>query len=460
MPLKDDANELRGFVKILRDRTAAKQNDEALRESQALYRAIAANLPQGAVFLVDRDLRYRLADGEALREAGFNSGDLEGKRIAEVFPPEVAERLEADYRAIFAGETIQTVHEDHGRSYSSHGVPLRDAGGAVYAALVVSYDISERERLAKAAQTEREQLYAAFQLAPSILAVVRGPDHVYALANEGYYQLIGKRDILGRPAREVVPELEAQGHFDLLDRVYRTGEPYVGTNVPVTFQRTPDTPPEERFMDFVYQPIREPDGRVSGILAHGIDLTDRNLAEAGLRQSEERFRLMADAIPQIVWITDADGRAEFFNRQWEAYTGVPFEPTTAANIAAWFLHPDDGPTTLSAFEEALRSGTTYRVEHRIRSRTGEYRWFLVRAEPHRDPTTGEVIRWFGTSTDIHDAKLTQERLREGEERLPLPVHLDRRGLLRHRGTLRWRGPTLRLPLSRGQPGLRAADRAA
>lgn len=139
---------------------------------------------------------------------------------------------------------------------------------------------------------------------------------------------------------------------------------------------------------------------------------ERVAATAQLRESEARFRLMADAVPQIVWITDAAGRAEFFNRQWTVYTGLPFEPTTAADVAARHVHPDDGQRTMEAFDAARATGGVFAVEHRIRSASGDYRWFLVRAEPYRDPQTGEIVRWFGASTDIHDRKLAEERLRE------------------------------------------------
>jgi len=149
------------------------------------------------------------------------------------------------------------------------------------------------------------------------------------------------------------------------------------------------------------------------------EVTDRSWAHvervgatAELRESEARFRLTADAVPQIVWITDAAGRTEFFNRQWSDYTGVPYEPTTAAEVAANHIHPDDAEATVAAFDEARRTGTTFLVEHRIRSRTGEYRWFMVRGEPHRDSQTDEVVRWFGASVDIHDRKLVEAQLRE------------------------------------------------
>ena len=140
-------------------------------------------------------------------------------------------------------------------------------------------------------------------------------------------------------------------------------------------------------------------------------------ATAELRESEARFRLMADAVPQIVWITDPDGRTEFFNKQWTDYTGAPYQPATAAQVAANFVHPDDAGPTTAAFDEARRTAGTFLVEHRIRSKAGEYRWFLVRGEPYRDARTGEVVRWFGASVDIDDRKLAEERLREVSRRL-------------------------------------------
>jgi PAS domain S-box-containing protein len=151
--------------------------------------------------------------------------------------------------------------------------------------------------------------------------------------------------------------------------------------------------------------VREVGGRVKLAI-------ERARAEAALRESESRFRLMADAVPQIVWVTDGEGKAEFFNKHWFDYTGAEPEPTSADKVSADYIHPEDATTTRAAFNEAWRTGTAFLVEHRIRSHSGDYRWFLVRGEPRRGPGTSEVVRWFGASVDIHDRKLAEENLRE------------------------------------------------
>jgi PAS domain S-box-containing protein len=162
-----------------------------------------------------------------------------------------------------------------------------------------------------------------------------------------------------------------------------------------------------------------PDGRPTWISMHAYpvdeglavfygDITEQVESEERLRESEERLRLLADAVPQIIWITDANGQHEFFNRQWALYTGAPLKATDVSQVTTDFVHPDDRAVTLEAFEEARRAGGIYEVEHRIRSKEGEYRWFLVRAEPYRDPRTGEIVRWFGVSIDIHDRRIAEE----------------------------------------------------
>ena len=166
-------------------------------------------------------------------------------------------------------------------------------------------------------------------------------------------------------------------------------------------------------------PILGADGTVCEWFGVASNVTARKEAEAALRESEERFRLMANAVPAIAWITDAEGGVEFFNRRWADYTGAPYDPatdpTTAVEVIGTFVHPDDAALTAERFDAARRTGGTYLVEHRLRSESGDYRWFLVRGEPYRDPRSGEIVRWFGASTDIHDRKSAEGKLRAARD---------------------------------------------
>jgi len=131
------------------------------------------------------------------------------------------------------------------------------------------------------------------------------------------------------------------------------------------------------------------------------DETPRIEADQKLREGETRFQMMTSAIPQIVWIADGDGRIEFFNEQWHRYAGSAVTPASLHQFNAAFVHAEDRAATLDAWRSALASNATFAIEHRVRAASGEYRWFLSRAEPHRNTGSGNIIRWFGTSTDIH-----------------------------------------------------------
>ncbi len=148
-----------------------------------------------------------------------------------------------------------------------------------------------------------------------------------------------------------------------------------------------------------------------------LDITARKKALAKLVQSEERFRLLADASPHMLWIADLDGTAEYFNRAWDQYTGIDHRREHARDVVGKYIHPDDRAITLARFGQALKTFKPFEVEHRIRSAQGDYRWFLVRAEPYFDPLTGRPVRWYGSSVDIHDSKLAHDALRESQEAL-------------------------------------------
>lgn len=267
--------------------------------------------------------------------------------------------------------------------------------------------LAERMRTA-----ENQRLTSLFAQAPGLFAVTRGRDHVYELANPAYFELVGRQGILGLSVREALPELD-QKFIDQLTHVYDSGEPYIGRRLPVALQRGERL--EERFVDFVFQPIVDAAGRVDGIFIQGADITDQVRAEAQLSASEARFRTMTDAMPQIVWSTLPDGYHDYFNQQWYDYTGLP-EGTTDGDGWAGVFHPDDQDEAWARWRHSLATGEDYEIQYRLRHHSGEYRWVLGRAVAVRDEH-GAITRWLGTCTDIHGQRVTQDALQRSEHAL-------------------------------------------
>jgi PAS domain S-box-containing protein len=246
-----------------------------------------------------------------------------------------------------------------------------------------------------------------------------------AYANAAAELLTGYKfaDMQGRALHDVIHHKKPDGsHYPLeecpIDRAFPERAQMSGEELFVA--------PDGSFypVAFTASPVNDDEGRPIGTVIEARNIAEEKARDAALRESEAQFRLMADVVPQIVWITNAEGGVEFFNKQWFDYIGSPDVPLSAGEVAARYVHPDDEAATMAAFDEARRDGAAYCVEHRIRSASGDYRWFLVRGEPYLDAQTGKVVRWFGTSVDIHDRKLAEESLRESEARLHF---LDRLG---------------------------------
>ncbi len=292
--------------------------------------------------------------------------------------------------------------------------PLRDdaagAGGMLCTVVETTETVlGQRERV-----TEVERLRQLFDRAPGFMAVVRGPDHVFEMANASYQKLVGRSDLIGKPVREAVPEVEGQGLFELLDKVYRTGEAFSGRSVPVRLQRRPDGAREERLLDFVFQPILDNQGAVTGIFADGYDVTERILAETAVRESEARFRLIADSAPVPMWVTRLDRTRSFVNRAYVDFLKISYEEAVNFDWRT-VIHPEDGPRILAESVAGEASLKTFELVGRYRS-GDEWRWLRSVSQPRWGPQ-GEHVGFIGVAHDITELKEAESALREVNETL-------------------------------------------
>ena len=297
--------------------------------------------------------------------------------------------------------------------------PLLDAAGTPVAVLAIVIDTTAKVRAERRVSSERERLHRMFVQAPSFMAMLHGPDHVFDLVNPAFMHLVGPREVLGKPVREAFPDLEGQGYYELLDKVYASGEVFFGQARPGLVQRAPGAAPEQRYVDVVYQPLRDDDGQVLGIFMEGTDVTARVLAEAAVRANELQLREFAQRMPIQVWATSPEGQLDWCNDRMINYRGLSVQEQISRPWQS-YLHEADVALSEQRWRQALRSGQPYEVEQRLRRADGNYFWHLARAQPLRD-TQGRITRWLGTNTNIEEQKRAAHALTQLNDHLEQQV---------------------------------------
>ena len=273
--------------------------------------------------------------------------------------------------------------------------------------------------LAAAAQAERDRLADVFKRSPSFMAILRGPTHIFERVNDHYYQLVGHRELLGKPVREGLPEIAGQGFFELLDQVYATGEAFVGKNMRAMMERTPGQPLEECFLDVVYQPTYEPDGSISGILAHGVDLSERHQVEVALEQLAEQRRLALDSAQMGWWQLDLVKSQVHMDERFGAIFGLVGQELAQKDVNA-AIHPEDVKKVEAAADAAIRlqNPDPFSIEYRVIHPDHSVRWVQAKGKAHfeGEGDARRAISLVGTIVDITEAKAAQDALHESEAR--------------------------------------------
>ena len=244
-------------------------------------------------------------------------------------------------------------------TYSYGPIDDEQAPNGIGGVLVLVTETTAQVLAEKRLATERERFAQLFEQAPSFMALLRGPDHVFELANLAYLRLVG-REVVGRRVMEAFPEVDAQGFLKILDDVYTTGRPYVGTGVPLEFAQ-PDGTTALAWLDFVYQPIKDDAGDVSGIFVEGVDVTERRAVEHRLSLKEEQLRLATDAAEIGLWDVDLVANKLFWPPRLKAMFGIsPDVPVSMDDFYAG-LHPEDKEATVAAFKAAIDPGRASRL---------------------------------------------------------------------------------------------------
>ncbi|MFL5307430.1 MAG: PAS domain S-box protein [Polyangia bacterium] len=289
----------------------------------------------------------------------------------------------------------------------------------------------ETARLNEASMTaERSRIAELIEQAPVAIAVFRGPSHVYEIANSRYLTLVGRSGgLVGHPIRQVFPEVEGQGVFEACDRVFRTGQPFVVNEMPISFDRRNGV--KDGWFSLTITPVRER-GLIAGLMCVAVEITEqikaRQTIEAGakaLARSERRFRSLVEATSQMVWTTTPAGEVVEDSPSWRAFTGQSYEEWKGYG---WLnaVHPEDRPRAEEAWRAAVASKRPYEVLYRVRRPDGTYADTLARGTPIL-ADSGEIEEWIGLNFDVSARMKAEASSRESERRLRLALEAGRMG---------------------------------
>jgi PAS domain S-box-containing protein len=286
----------------------------------------------------------------------------------------------------------------------------------------------------KAAQVrvkeERQHFYRLLINAPAIIAVLRGPEHVFELANPMYMQAVGiTRDILGKPITEALPEVASQGIVDLLDSVYRTGEPYEGRELLLKLEKSPGNLVDSYF-NFIYQPIYSDSNEVEGIFVHAVDVTEMVLARKKVEASEERFRSFVLNAPTPIGIyvgremriqTANNAVLEAWDRTYDEVKGKTFREV---------LHELEGQGFYELLEQVYDTGIAYEAKEArvdlIRDGNLQTTYYNFTYSPLKNEK-GEIYGVMNTAAEVTDLVLAKQKLQETQESLHEAIELTELG---------------------------------
>ncbi|BAY27309.1 PAS/PAC sensor hybrid histidine kinase [Calothrix sp. NIES-2100] len=332
-----------------------------------------------------------------------NGQDIPPQELPMQLAGSTGEPVEAELEFVFSDEDVRSIY--------GKAVPLRDEDGTVRGVIGAFLDVTERKQVENALRENQERLTLALDA-----------------ARMGSWDWdLQTNQTMWTPYHEMIfgyePGNPQRTYQDWVNCVHPEDLSRVEVKVQTAMAKQQDYEDEYRvlwadgsihwvsaFGRFQYNQQGQPI-RMLGML---FEISDRKQAEAALRQRELMFRTLADTMPQIFWITQADGYHEYFNQRWYDYTGKTLEQTRGEGWQK-VLHPDDVQRTIEVWQNSLHTGKTYEIEYRFLRADGEYRWHLGRAFPLRNQE-GQILNWFGSCTDIHDQKLAIEERAQALER--------------------------------------------
>ncbi len=409
--VKERTVELQHAVDDLHEENTERRGaEQELKQRDSEIRLITDSLP---VLIADIDEKERYRFVNQAYEEWFNlpKNELVGKTVQEIMDAASYDGFRLQIRRVLAGNPTKfqsTLRNKRGdrRIMDITLVPnLQD--NQIHGFFTLAQDVTERVRSEDRLRESAARFRAMSDASPlGIFLTDAAGSCIYT--NRTFQEIVGLslQETLDKGWFSAV---HPENRDDLLKgwyHAFREQEIYVQTH---RFVRNDGA---TVWATVKAAPIR--DSRVlSGYVGMVDDISERRRGDQALKESEARYRFLADSIPQMVWTARPDGFLDYFNKQWVDYTGMSTEQTQRSSWAP-ILHPEDLDHCNATWKQSVEKGEGYEIEYRFkRAADGMYRWHLGRAVPLRD-ASGKIVKWFGTCTDIHDQKLFQMELREAK----------------------------------------------
>jgi PAS domain S-box-containing protein len=346
--------------------------------------------------------------------AGGRHPQLLGSKVREGWP-EVADFNDNAMKVGLAGKTL--AYKDQELTLYRHGRPERvwmnldyspvlDESGRPAGVVAIVIETTERVQADQRTSSERERLFQAFEQSPGFIIAMRGPEHRVEYVNAAHRKVFSSEDWGGKTIREVFPDIQGQGFFEILDGVFTTGDGYIAEAAPVAFRQT-DGAFDTRYLTFVYEAMRDADGQIVGVLCEGSDVTEAHLAQEALRESEARFRTALE-IRTVGAITfDLEGKLIDANEAFLAMSGYGRGDLAAGRLSLLSLTaPEWRGTVETTLAELQQSGETTPLQKEYVRKDGSRWWGLFAAKRLQDGLGFKFI------VDITEQKQAELALRE------------------------------------------------
>lgn len=348
--------------------------------------------------------------------------------------PEVRERVEPILRKVLETGIPFTAHEFPVPLNRNGGTdtgyfnfvyqPLKNASGQTDGFMVIATEVTDSV-MARHRLTEREAQFRKMIMdSPIPMTIFHGPRHIVEFANKQMFEKLWRlqpEQILGKPIDEVFPELHDQKYMQLLDKVYHEGIPYTESESPALVNGGDGM--QYFYLDYEYAPLKDPEGKVYGIMATVNDVSDKVQAREAIRRSENHFKTLVETAPVMIWMSGANGKFDYFNAAFRKFTGKTEKEQA---VADWLedVFPDDLSQLQQHLYEAVQYKIPFQMEFRLRGTNGTYRWIQARCEPNQQSEAGGLIF---AATDVQEQVLFNLHLREEEARRNLMLEASELG---------------------------------